>query len=254
MSGPDYPEHPADEIRSADEQRNKGRKFIGLSATCLIFIVCLAYVSHLFSGHRFSFFDFSGLVLFLLFIVVVDRIVLPRLDSLRQPDSLAEQDVAADGKIRALLDGLPAGCVVLHDVSTGEASIDHLVFRRDGAVFLIECHSHDKDGTKRNAKLFGKGFASNINQNAFWLRNQLKIRLGFEPWVHAAIVFFDDGVKSHFKVRGVSVVLPDSLLNWMNQTPGDQRLTANLWPQVEQLKAELSRPASIHLAPLMTLR
>ena len=136
MSGPDYPEHPADEIRAADEQRNKGRKFIGLSATCLIFIVCLAYVSHLFSGHRFSFFDFSGLVLFLLFIVVVDRIVLPRLDSLRQPESLAEQDVAADGKIRALLDGLPAGCVVLHDVNTGEASIDHLVFRKDGAVFL----------------------------------------------------------------------------------------------------------------------
>lgn len=252
MSGPDFPEHPADAIRSTDGQRNKSRKFIGLSATCLILIVCLAYVSHLFSGHGFSLFDFSGLVLFLLFVVIVDRLVMPRLDT-HQPDILADQG-AADKKIATLLDELPADCVALHHVNTGEGSIDHVVFRKDGAVFLIETLSPDKSIMARNGNPFGKNFASQTNKNTLWLRHQLKTRLGFELWIHAAIVSFEAGVEGNFKVRGVSVVPEDSLVDWMNQSPGDRRLTATLWPQIEQLKTELSRPASIHLAPLMTLR
>jgi hypothetical protein len=253
MSGPDYPEHPADGIRSTDEKRSKSRKFIGVAATCLILIACLAYVSHLLSGRHFSLFDFSGLVLFLLFIVVVDRIIVPQIGALPPADQLVEPS-AEQEKIGALLDGLPADCVVLHNVNSGQGNIDHLVFRKDGAVFLIEDESNG-GGTPGKGKPFEKGMAGHADQNALWLQNHLKTRFGFEPWIHAAIVFPSDaGSKSHFKVRGVSVVSPETLLIWMNQASGDRRMTATLWPQVEQLKRELSRLAPNHLAPPAGLR
>ncbi len=248
MRGPEFQNSSAPSgSRSADEQRIKSRKFIGLAATCLILITCLAYVSHLFSGQGVSLYSFSGLILFLLFIIVVDRILAPQIGGLPAPELASEPTGERLGQIRMLLDGLPAGHVVVHDVPTLQGTIDHLVFRKDGAVFLIEVRPDA-------GKLLGPGFAGLMDEKTSWLRNQLKTRLGCEPIIHAVIVPAEAGFNNHFKVHCGHVVSKDSLLHWMQQSPGDPHLAAIPWSQVGQLKSDLARPASIHLAPLVGLR
>jgi Nuclease-related domain len=261
MSGRSFPEDSADKSAHAlDGRRHEHRKFIGLAAGCLVFVVCLAYVSYLFSDHHFSFFEFACLMLFVLFVVVVDRIVLPRMDGLQKWDEFARRGAAADKKIGALLEELPDDYVVMHDLKTGEGRIDHLVFRKDGAIFLIETQSHDGDVTQRNGKLlrngrpFEKDFVRQAVQNIFWARNFLKTRLGFEPWVYATIVFPDAYVARHLRVKGVNIIHASFLLRWMQQAAGDSRVAETLWSQAAKLKNELIAPASIHLAPLMSLR
>ncbi len=82
----------------------------------------------------------------------------------------------AEEKIGALLDQLPADYVVWHDVKTDGGNIDHLAFRKDGAVFLIETKSHhgniaQKDGQLcRNGQPLEKKFIGQAHRNVFWLK------------------------------------------------------------------------------------
>ncbi|HEY5297067.1 MAG TPA: nuclease-related domain-containing protein [Verrucomicrobiae bacterium] len=143
---------------------------------------------------------------------------------------------------------------VYHDLKTDCGNIDHLAIRKDGAVFLIETKSHfgkiikQNGELRRNGKSFEKNFISQTHKNIFWLKDLLKTRLGYEPWIHAVIVFSNGHVEPHLKIKGVAVINVSFLSEWMRRQPGNAKAAATLWPEVENLKNELSSFAPNRLA------
>ncbi len=160
----------------------------------------------------------------------------------------------AEEKIGALLDGLTGNYAVQHDVNTGRGNIDHLVFRGDGAIFLIETKSHSgwitrqDDELRRNGQPPEKDFVRQTLNNVIWLKNFLKTRAGFELWINAAIVFTDAHVEKHLKLKNVDVFNARYLTGWLERARGKPRTSVFLWPKVASLKNELAAPDSIHLA------
>jgi hypothetical protein len=91
----------------------------------------------------------------------------------------------AEEAVGAILNRLPGNHRVLHDVPKQFGNIDHLVFREDGAIFLIESKSHHGEVTVRNDELrrdgrsferdlvsqtlSGVSVAEEILGKAFWL-------------------------------------------------------------------------------------
>ena len=130
---------------------------------------------------------------------------------------------------------LPDNHVVLHDVESQFGNIDHLVFRNDGAVFLVETKSHK--GTVDETRALT--FIPQTHRKVFWLRDRLKARLGFQAWIEAAIVFPNAHVTVRRKLRGVDVVSAHYLERWMAKASGQPRAARTLWPEVEALKIEL---------------
>jgi Nuclease-related domain len=248
--------------RQLEARWNTRRKIVGLSAIGLIFIVSALSVLY-FLGNRTSMFQTGGLLLLCVSFLIMkaaERIAGPEMDKLFQHDKRARQRAVAEEKIGALLDSLAGNYAVQHDISTGRGNIDHLVFRGDGAIFLIETKSHSgwitrrDEELRRNGQPLEKDFVRQTLNNVAWLKNFLKDRVGFEPWIHAAIVFTDAHVEKHLNLKQVDVFNARYLARWLERTCGDPRASVFLWPKVESLKNELATPHSIHLACQPLLR
>jgi len=248
--------------RQLGERWHTRRKIIGLAAIGLIFIVSVLAVLY-FLGNRTSMFQTGGLLLLsvsFLIMKTAERIAGPEMDKLFRRERRAHQGALAQEKIGALLDGLADNYTVRHDVNTGQGNIDHLVFRRDGAVFLIETKSHSgwitrhDDELRRNGQSLEKDFIQQTLNNVSWLKHVLKARAGFEPWIHAAIVFTDAHVEKHLRLNNVDVFHARDLTRWLERAQGNPRASIFLWPQVESLTHSLDEPDSIHLASQPLLR
>jgi hypothetical protein len=248
--------------RQLGERWQTRRKIVGLAAIGLIFIVSVLSVLY-FLGNPTSMFQTGGLLLLsvsFLIMKAVERIAGPEMDRLFWRDRRAHRGALAEEKIGALLDGLAENYAVRHDVSTGHGNIDHLVFRRDGAVFLIETKSHSgwitrhDDELRRNGQSLETDFIQQTLDNVSWLKTTLKARAGFEPWIHAAIVFTDAHVEKYLKVKNVDVFNARYLIRWLDRAHGNPRASVFLWPQVESLKNDLAASDSIHLACQPLLR
>jgi len=244
------------------ERWDTRRKIIGLSAIGLIFIVCVGAVIFLLGWHL-SIFQTSGLLLLTITFVVikaVERVAGPEMDKLFRREKHAHRRAVAEEKIDARLDGLPENYAVRHDVNTGRGNIDHLVFRRDGAVFLIETQSHSgwitrhDNQLRRNGRPWENDLIQQTLDHLSWLKKFLKARAGFEPWIHVAIVFTDAHVEKHLNLKNVDVISASHLSRWLERAHGNPRASVFLWPRVENLKNELSAPDSIHLACQPLLR
>jgi Nuclease-related domain len=248
--------------RQLGERWHTRRKIVGLSAIGLIFIVSALSVLY-FLGNRTSMFQTGGLLLLCVSFLIMkaaERIAGPEMDKLFRREKRAHQGAVAEEKIGVLLDGLAGNYAVQHDVNTGRGNIDHLVFRGDGAIFLIETKSHSgwitrqDDELRRNGQPLEKDFVRQTLDNVSWLKNFLKARAGFEPWIHAAIVFTDAHVEKHLTLKKVEVFNARYLTRWLERAGGNPRASVFLWPQVESLKNELAAPDSIHLACQPLLR
>jgi hypothetical protein len=241
--------------REMAEKRRKLRRNLGLSACVLIISATYFFVHYLLFGHPALLFIGCGTVLFLLFIFTMDRTITPVLDELFSWEWLATKGAKAEEKIGDVLSGLPGECVVLHDVNKEYGNIDHLAFRKDGAIFLIETKSHHGNIAQQNGELcrngrqLEKNFIGQTHRNVYWLKEFLKTRLGFEPqWVHAVIVFSNAYVEKHLEIKGVAVINVSFLSEWIRRQPGNAKVAATLWPEVENLKNELSSFAPNRLA------
>jgi len=248
--------------RQLGERWQTRRKIIGLAAMGLIFIVSVLSVLY-FLGNRTSMFQTGGLLLLsvsFLIMKAAERIAGPEMDKLFWRERRAHLGALAEKKIGALLDGLAENYAVLHDVNAGQGNIDHLVFRRDGAVFMIETKSHSgwitrhDDELRRNGQSLEKDFIQQTLDNVSWLKKTLKARAGFEPWIHAAIVFSDAHVEKHLKLKNIDVFNARYLTRWLDRAHGNPRASVFLWPQVENLKNDLATSGSIHLACQPLLR
>jgi hypothetical protein len=247
--------------RLAERWRTR-RTIIGWAAISLLFIVSVLAVL-CFLGNNTSIFAAGSLLLLcvsFLTMKAVERIAGHELDKLLRRERRAHRGAFAEEKIRALLDGLADNYVVRHDVNTGRGNIDHLVFRRDGAVFLIETKSHSgwitrhDDELRRNGQSLEKDFIRQTLDNVSWLKKGLKARIGFEPWIYAAIVFTDAHVEKHLQLKNVDIFNGRYLTRWLERAQGNPRASVFLWPQVETLTQELAGASSIHLACQPILR
>jgi Nuclease-related domain len=237
------------------EKRRKLRQDLGLNSIVLLVLIGATFVAYLFLGHPAPIFSIGGLVLFILVVGKIDRTIIPVMDELQLCERNAVKGAKAEEKISGILDKLGDECVMVHDVNKGQGNIDHLAFRKDGAVFLIETKSHrgniaQQDGElRRNGQPLEKNFIRQTHQNVSWLKEFLKARLGFEPqWIHAAIVFSNAYVEKHLEMKGVAVMNAGFLSEWIRRQPGNPKVAAH-WPEIENLKSELSSSAPNHLAP-----
>ena len=119
----------------------------------------------------------------------------------------------AERVVAARLSTLPADeFIVLNDVQAKYGNIDHLVIRRDGAVFLVETKSHIGRITWNgrdlllSGKPFRKNFLCQINRNIRWLRGEIKTNDGMNPWIIAVLVFPFGEVRVVGPSRRIAVV------------------------------------------------
>jgi hypothetical protein len=241
--------------REMAEKRRTLRKNLGLSGILLLVVAASTVISFLFFGHPALISSIGGIVLFVLLVRQIDGTIIPVMDELQICEASAVQGAMAEEKIGVLLERLIGEGVVFQDVNKGAGNIDHLAFRKDGAIFLIETKSHrgkitGQDGQlRRNGRPLEKNFIAQTHQNIFWVKEFLKARLGFEPeWIHAAIVFSNAYVGEHLEIKGVAVITLNQLSEWIRQQPGNPKLAAKLWPEIENLKHELSSFGPNHLA------
>ena len=183
-------------------------------------------------------------------LLIIDRVVNSDLDFLIKREGDATRGAKAEEAVGAILNRLPAKShCVLHDVIAGFGNIDHLVFRADGAVILIETKAHGGKVTEERGELrlnghpFEKDILKQTHGNLYWLRDFLKTKAGVEVWVKAVIVFPNAFVSVRRALRGVEVVNLKYLGRWMATVLGNPQSAKTLWPQIERLKAELQQPA-----------
>lgn len=232
-----------------------------MSAIVLILFVTFSLDYYLLFGHPALIFVIGGPILFFLFVTQIERTAIPVMNELRLWEGFAAKGAKAEEQIGDILDGLPGEWEWLHDVNKEYGNIDHLGFRKDGAVFLIETKSHDgkitqqEEQLRRNGQLFEKNFITQTHRNVLWVKKIIKARLGFEPqWVCAVIVFSNAYVERHLKIKGVAIVNVSFLPEWIRRQPGNPKVAAVLWPKIEILKNELSSFVPNHLAPQQALR
>lgn len=178
----------------------------------------------------------------------VDHYFIGWMDLAFRREGHAARGAEAEETVGSLLNRLPEDCVVLHDVVADFGNIDHVVFRKDGAVFVIETKAHggrvteERGGLLLNGRPFEKDILKQTHGNIYWLRDFLKARFGVEAWITAAIVFPNAYVAVRHTLRGVDVMNGSYLQRWMTKARGNPRIAQKLWPQVAVIKAKLLSP------------
>ena len=164
----------------------------------------------------------------------VDRATRRDMDWFQKRADDAGRGAKAEEDVGAILSRI-SDCEVLHDVVAQFGNIDHLVFRKDGAILLIETKSHCGKVTEQSAEKF----LQQTHRNVFWLRDFLKDRLEIEAWINAVIVFPNAYVSVRRPLRGVDFINSKYLERWMNKVRGNSQLARNLWPRIQEVKQEL---------------
>jgi len=187
-----------------------------------------------------------GFVSCLLAMVGLHKLVDPLFDKLIAREAQAVRGAKAEETVGAILNRLPANHRVLHDVPKEFGNIDHLVFRADGAIFVIETKSHPGTVNVQNGELrrngwpFEKNFVNQTLDSTSWLKTFVAERFGFQPsWIHAAIVFTNAHVPLGCKPFNVAVIRPSYLERWMAKQPGNAQAAQKLWPGIGEVEAEL---------------
>jgi hypothetical protein len=185
-------------------EKERYRLRLALAACSL---ACLACIQWLLWCHRAT-----TLLPCIVAALAINKFVIPCLDWLKKRQRDASRGAQAEESVGAILDRLPENCIVLHDLNTGWGNIDHVVFRQDGAVCLIETKSRggtvsEVGGELRcNGKPFEKDILKQTHGNIYWLRDFLKVRFGVTPWINAAIVFPSASVNVRRTLRGVDAI------------------------------------------------
>lgn len=231
--------------------RYQGRRIL-VGLVGLLFLSLIAAVLYSFITPVLRIPPAKALALFFVLgsaIFIVQRLVDRAMDRYERQERQAEQGAVAEESVGAILDRLPKDQhVVLHDVKTRRGNIDHLVFRRDGAIFIIETKSHHGTITECSGELRrdGHSFEKNIVQQTLFeiydLRDILAPHFSKTPWSTAAIVFTNGRVPLAITVSKISVINIQNLEGWIGKTLGDATISAELWPQMDAIRKRFHIP------------
>jgi hypothetical protein len=165
------------------------------------------------------------------------------MDFVQRREQQAIRGAEAEEAVGTILNRLPGDYQAFHDVQARHGNIDHLVFRKDGAIFVLETKSHRGNVTiehcelRRDHRLFEKNFVGQTLENVSWLKSSIMERLGFEPrWIHSAIVFTQAHVPLHCSLSHVHILRPGYLERWLANQPGDAHAARELWPAMSSLQ------------------
>ena len=203
---------------------------VGLVALALVLLILIGL-------HGMKATTVIGLISCLLAMVGLEKIFDPLLNDLIVREKHAMRGAEAEVTVGEILNRLPENHVVLHDIAAQFGNIDHPVFRRDGALFLIETKSHGGIVDEKRAGTF----IPQTHRNIFWLRYLLKVRFGCDVWINAAIVFPKARVIVRRTLHGVDVIGLAFLERWIANARGRPEVERKLWPKIDELKAELVR-------------
>ena len=206
-------------------ERQLTRRQLGFVAIAAVIEIVLVYVSLPTA---------IGFPLALLGLWAVRHYFFGWMDHVFQREQDAVRGAEAEEVVGAILDSL-TDCVTLHDVTAGYGNIDHVIFRKDGAVFLVETKSPRGLITELRAEKY----LQQTHRNVYWLRDLLKTRFNLEPWIHAAIVFPNAHVRVPHALRGVHILSAADLEYWISLVRGNGHIACQLWPRMGEIKAAL---------------
>ncbi|NJK93175.1 MAG: NERD domain-containing protein [Blastochloris sp.] len=207
--------------RDMQQGRCSLRKFACLFGLgVMLIVICILLMGLRFGGVA-SILITLGCILVMKFI----KVDLGRdIDFLIKREGHASRGAAAEEKIGELLDSLdPARFQVFHDVVLGYGNIDHLVVRRDGALFVIETKSHygtiTHDGHEllRDGYALEKDFIKQTLKNVLTLRSHVQDYAEREIWVNGVLCFTQGFVKVRKPVQGIQLLPGKWLLNHLQE-------------------------------------
>lgn len=219
---------PGAGARQMEKKRRWARLLLGILSLITIATLCII---------NFSAWNVFISLLVLATAAFVERATLRDLDWMKKRADDAGRGAKAEEDVGIILSGM-TDCEVLHDVAAQFGNIDHLVFRKDGAIFLIETKSHPGKVTEQNAEQFLK----QTHRNLFWLRDFLKHQFGIEAWINAAIVFPNAYVSVRRPLRGVEIINSKYLGRWMNKARGNPQTARHLWQRIQEVKQKITAP------------
>lgn len=152
------------------------------------------------------------------------------------PDPLidrAARGASGEEKVAAILDNLPDGYTIFHDLPCPVGNIDHIVVGPTG-VFVIETKSHKGTLTvspqgelRRNGRPLEKDVVNQVWRQTFWLKRTLQTRLGETVFIHPLLVFVNGFIRVYHPVNGVEVLsgkwLLRAILNKTGKFPAQKR-------------------------------
>lgn len=151
----------------------------------------------------------------------------------------------AEEKVGDILSRLSPDYMVIHDVTSANGNIDHIVIGRMNGIFLIETKAHGGTVTVRdntlllNNHLPEKDFVKQTVGNAFWLRGVVTDVIGEAPWITPVIVFTNAFVKASGPVKGVTVVNKKYLLSLLQRVIRPNAVNAKVWAAREDVRRRL---------------
>jgi len=123
----------------------------------------------------------------------------------------ARRSAVAGMAVGNLLDELPAGCFVVHDIVSKRGNIDHIVISTKG-ILIVGTKSHEGvvrcegEMLKRDGKPFEKDFIKQVWGQAFSIRELLAGHGITTPEPQPVLLFANADVQVRRQVRGVEIL------------------------------------------------
>jgi len=158
--------------------------------------------------------------------IIIAIILLPTVREVKNYNKLerrAAKGAKAEEEIGDILHQLPDTYAVFHDIKSPYGNIDHVVFNKENAIFLLETKSHwgevTYDGTSLliNGKSTEKNFIKQTFNNVFWLKEELRKQTGLNVYVKAVIIFTNAFVRITGTIKGISVINKEHLIETLNE-------------------------------------
>lgn len=167
---------------------------------------------------------------------IFDRWLHGKIDHVHKREKDAARGASAEESVGEILDALDKDRFqVFHDVVLGYGNMDHIVLRRDGAVFMIETKSQAGKISYDGQKLLRDGHPlENVSINQT-VRNYLRLgeHLGRyaerEVWVNGILCFTKGFIQVRGRIKGVHVLNAKWLLKGLEEGRANPDLADWLW-------------------------
>jgi len=222
---------------SSTRERQKARRF-DRKALCLFgiaVVVCLMIL--MLAGLRIG-----GLVSLaitaacLVFLKYINTDFNAAIDHVLEREKHSTRGAEAEEKVGGLLETLDKKRFqIFHDVVLGYGNIDHILLRRDGAIFIVETKSHfgkiSQDGFQllRDGYPLEKDFIKQTLGQVMRLREQLMGYAGRDLWVNGILCFTKGFIQVRGPIKGIRVVPSKWLLEKLDEGKVNEDLADWLW-------------------------
>lgn len=207
-----------------------------------LFLICLAMVAGGFASGRVGIAVAGGLAM----LGVGATFLFGRRSGSPHP-SAARPEPQPDSKVASSLANDPNNVLVFHNVATPHGDVDHLVFRRNGALVVIGAQwSPGRVGEAQgrlllNGRPLEKDVAEQIRRMAMWFKDEFRQQLGIRVFVHASVVFANAYVTIRRPVRGVEAVNFSYLPKYLSRLPADRRLQETVQRTPDRIRDMIQR-------------